>query len=61
MEHKIEVRFDERMLARPWAVFCWCGQGQPIGAAVSKEEAERIAERHKAHWEFLDSLMERRG
>jgi len=54
MSHEPRIEHDERFLSRPWGIKCSC---RFEGAALSKEEAERIAELHKVTWEFYDSLM----
>ena len=43
-EHKVEVKFDEKFLARPYGIICSCGFR---GAALDEQEARRIAEHHK--------------
>ena len=55
--HEVRIEHDERFMARPFGIYCTCHQMEPLGAAETMEEAERIAEGHKAFWEFLDSLF----
>lgn len=43
-EHRVELKFDERFIARPWGVFCSCGFA---GCAANEAEAKRIKTSHE--------------